>query len=123
MSTTATAIAVGASAQSSIAMQQAREAKCVGVVDRFDSHTATTVEMREYASCVNTLHPAELSPGAESVFKVVFVIALLGMAVGMWRERGDVLGMICMGVLGFFLAPLGAIFVMGIIIGVRWLFS
>lgn len=108
-------------AAASASARRAREAECGVVLRQFDSHTATTGEMREYAACVQTLYPDPPSPEITTALKFLFVVAIIGMAVGAVKGW-DIEEKIMLSVLGFLLAPLGTLFVAGVGYGIYWLF-
>jgi hypothetical protein len=124
---TSAAMAGVASAQAaaaSAAAHAARVAQCKATIPNFDAQRATVSEMKEYAGCVETLYPTEIGADATVALKVLFVVALAGMAVGAWRERWYGFGDAAMGgVLGFMLAPLALASIAGLALGIRWLFS
>lgn len=124
-------IAAGAAASSAAsaaaAARAAHEAQCRVSMPRFDPGVATIEEKREYAGCVDLFYPQPL--GAESViaFKVLFVLALVGGAIGAWRfglpSWADWTDYLMGFVVGFLLLPLGVAAFVGIAIGVVWLFT
>lgn len=127
---TSAAMAGVASAQAaaaSAAAHAARVAQCKTVLPNFNAQGATVSEMREYAGCVETLHPTEIGADATVALKILFVAALAGATFAIWRERQDRytdLGMQALvGVLGFIAAPLVLVAVAGLAQGIRWLFS
>lgn len=84
--------------------------------------------MREYSDCVGELYPRELSADATVGLKVLFVIALAGMVGGAWwwRRYNQWSGWeaaIMMGVAWFLGAPLAVGFAVGVLLGIRWLFT
>lgn len=124
---TSAAIAGVAASQAAVAQAaayQARVAQCKATIPNFDAQRATVQEMKEYAGCVETLHPTEIGADATVALKVLFVVALAGMSVGAWRERGYGFGDAAMGGLfGFMLAPLALASIAGLALGIWWLFS
>ena len=102
----------------------AKVAQCKTLVPTFDAQRATVSEMKEYAGCVDTLYPSEISGDVVVVFKVLFAIALVGLAVGAWRGRDY--GFECAavgGVIGFIMAPVAVAFAGGVMLGAVWLFQ
>ena len=94
MGTTATTIAItsAANAQAAAANAAAQEAArkaCMAYVRGYEHDRATVSEMREYAGCIERLHPAPLEPGDLMVWKVVVAVLLVGMVVGIVREWQD----------------------------------
>ena len=124
---TSTAMAGVAASQAAVAQaaaHQARVERCKATIPNFDSQRATVSEMKEYAGCVETLYPTDIGADATVALKVLFVVALAGMAVGAWRERGYGFGYAVIGgMFGFILAPLGLASIAGLALGIRWLFS
>lgn len=124
---TSAAMAGVAASQAAIAQaaaHQARVAQCKAMIPNFDAQRATISEMKEYAGCVETLYPTEIGADATVALKVLFVVALAGMAVGAWRERRYGFGCAAMGgMFGFMLAPLALASTAGLALGIRWLFS
>lgn len=76
MSTAAIA-AASLSAQSAVAQRTA----CEAMLNSFDSKHTTLSAMQEYASCVNLLHPVEIS--ADSLF-ILKVLVTIGLASAMF---------------------------------------
>ena len=126
---TSAAMAGVASAQAaaaSAAAHAARVAQCKTVLPNFNAQGATVSEMKEYAECVEMLYPTEIGADATIALKVLFVVALAGAAFAIWRERQGYtdLGMqVAAGVIGFIFAPLALGVVVGLALGIRWLFS
>lgn len=83
-------IAAGAAAQSAAATAAARAAKvtaCTKYVQDYQHDRATVTEMREYAGCIDTLHPNPMPDGAAFAIKAAIVIVLACMVVG--AVKGD----------------------------------
>jgi hypothetical protein len=117
-------VASAQAAAASAAAHAARVAQCKTVLPNFNAQGATVSEMKEYAGCVETLYPTEIGADATVALKVLFVVALAGMAVGAWRDRGYGFGDSALGGLfGFILAPLALASIAGLALGIRWLFS
>ena len=94
MGTTATTIAITSAANAqaaaaNAAAQGAARKACMAYVRGYEHDRATVSEMREYAGCINRLHPAPLEPGDLMVWKVVVGVLLLGMVAGIVREWRD----------------------------------
>lgn len=94
MSTTATTIAITAAANAqaaaaNAAAQEAARNACMAYVRGYQHDRATVAEMREYAGCIDRLHPAPLEPGDMMVWKIVVFVLLVGMAAGAVREWRD----------------------------------
>jgi hypothetical protein len=88
----ATAIAVMASTQASIAQSQARDAECRVVLENFDTTTKPTLnEQREYAGCVYRMHGSgePLTQGDVVAIKVLIVIAIIGACIGIYKAGQD----------------------------------
>lgn len=80
-----TAIATIAMVQSSIALQQAEQAKteaCKGTVATFNAQGATVEQMKSYASCVQRLHPEPVTQEGIWVAKGAIVLVFLGIIAG-----------------------------------------
>lgn len=115
--------------QSIHAQSQAREAKtlaCKGVVDSFDSKTATVEQSQDYARCVNHLYPDQLSDGQTLILKVVIVFCLFCAAFGarhFWKEDYHWFS----ATLGFFIGICGGVaavlILAGVIISIGFLFT
>ena len=117
-------VAASQAAVAQAAANAARVAQCKTAIPNFDAQRATVSEMKEYAGCVETLYPTEIGADATVALKVLFVVALAGMAVGAWRERGyGFVASAMSGLLGFMLAPLALASIAGLALGIRWLFS
>jgi hypothetical protein len=88
----ATAIAVIASSQASIAQSQARDAECRVVLEIFDSSSKPTInEQREYAGCVYRIHGSgePLTSGEVMAWKAIIIIAIIGACIGIYKARQD----------------------------------
>lgn len=128
---TSAAMAGVASAQAaaaSAAAHAARVAQCKTVLPNFNAQGATVSEMHEYADCVGTLYPIEMGADVTIALKVVFIIALSGLIGGAahsrFTSRWDGWGEhAMMGVMWFFMAPVAAGFVAGVLYGIRWLLT
>ena len=78
--------------QNAINQAEAREAKtvaCKGVVNSFDSKTATIEQSKDYAQCINHLYPAQLKSGEALMLKVVIVFCFMCAIYGasaFWKE-------------------------------------
>lgn len=117
-------VAASQAAVAQAAAHQARVAQCKATIPNFDAQRATVSEMKAYAGCVETLYPTEIGADATVALKVLFVLAMAGMAAGAWRERRYGFGDAVMGGLfGFVAAPLALAAIAGLALGVRWLFS
>ena len=89
---TSIALASVASGQAAAAANLAARASCIASVRGYAHDSATVAEMREYAGCVNRLHPEPLGADAVLAWKIAILIVLLSPFVGvacLWpRERG-----------------------------------
>jgi hypothetical protein len=125
------AIASSANTTALIAAAQAREAKiiaCKTNIDSFDSKTATMAQMKQYADCVDTVYPSDVSPSGVIAFKVIFVIAIIGMLVGFYKAHkssyhNDFVDYAMFGFMGFIFLPVASLFVGGVGYGLFWLFT
>ena len=95
MSTTATTIAItsAANAQAMAANVEAQEAlrkACTIYVRGYEHDRATVSEMREYAGCIERLHPVPITEEALVLAKFAMVVILGAIAAGVvweYRER------------------------------------
>lgn len=121
-----TSAAMAGVASGQAAAHAARVAQCKTVLPNFNAQGATISEMKEYAGCVETLYPTEIGADATIALRVLFVVALAGAVFAIWRERQGYqdLGMqVLAGVMGFILAPMALAALVGLALGIRWLFS
>lgn len=125
-----TASAASTASQAAIAqsgaMAAARIAKCHVVLNNFDANHATVSEMRQYAFCVESIYPDEMSAGAVWLFKGLFVAALIGLVIGIYFSRqtyrcGDWTDHFSFGVFCFFFSPAVLLLIAGLLYGVWWL--
>lgn len=94
MGTTATTVAVTSAvnaqaAAANVAAQEAARKACMAYVRGYEHERATVTEMREYAGCIERLHPVPLEPGDMLTMKIAVAVFLVGMAVGVvceWRH-------------------------------------
>lgn len=128
--TASLAISSAALAQSSAALSRAKAAECRAFMPTYDPATATPDVMRFYADCVERLYPAAMEPSTVLFFKVMIVVALIGLALGLWKAYRDAYGwgdMLALGLgygaLGSAIGPaiMGAIALVGA--GVMWVLS
>ena len=135
MGTTATTIAItsAANAQAAAANAAAQEAArkaCMAYVRGFEHDRATVDEMREYAGCIDRIHPAPMTEEALGVAKVAVLVIFAAMVAGVvWERRertisngwfGAVLGGSLMGGL---VGGVGLLVVAGVWFGVRLLLA
>ena len=127
MSTTL-ALSAAANAQSAAALASAnaaRDTACQSLINSYQPKGASVSEMREYAACVQRLHPEPIPADATTVLKFAVVILLLSMPVGAWigyrsHLGGDVMSAV-MGAIGGLLASgLGMFTLVAVIAGVRF---
>jgi uncharacterized membrane protein required for colicin V production len=80
--------------------------------------------MRDYADCVDTLHPDPLSGGTLLLLKLAVAVVLAGAAIGYWIARNDYDWVD--RAMGFFAGAIVAAFVvvtvLGIVAGVAFVF-
>lgn len=119
----ATSSAVRSAAEAASA-HKAKVERCTLEIDQFDSRTATVEEMKSYADCVNTIYPDEMNEGTVIGLKILFVILLIGIAFGLFKDRNDdletkIAAALCFGI-GF---PILALCAAGIFYGIAWLFA
>jgi len=124
---TSVAIAAAANAQAAAAAAVAAEARktaCKSLLKSYTPQGATVAEMRNYASCVETVYPEPIPAGGVIVLKVVIVLIMLATVAGtVYGAREDgVEGAFMYGlcgllvsVLGFALLWLGAVGVMFVV--------
>lgn len=107
--------AAGYSAAAAGAAPRAHVSECKAVIAMFDSKTATTSEMQEYAGCVDFLMPKddEIIPQGDAI--AVLLSIIIGAVVGWWTGRRDM--PIMLAVLGAICGPL-VLLVLG---GIVWL--
>ncbi len=85
-----TAIALSANstaiAANAIAQEASRKA-CLGYVRGYNHDVATVEEMREYAGCIEKLHPAALEEGSLLVVKIMILIVFATTIGGVFYEK------------------------------------
>lgn len=117
MSTTAVtvALAASASANASSAATAAHRAECALTISNFDSKAATLGQMKEYASCVNYLHPADLSSSTLLTLKVSIIVSfmLAFLVVFIHRKNLDWLERVFGFFAVWFLAFIGLVLIIG----------
>jgi len=126
-----TGVAISAAAIAANAAHQAKVSECKVVISNFNNHinNGVTVEsMQQYAHCVNVVYPQPMCGGMVIIFKVVFIIALLGLIGGGLYEKfrgcySDIFDCVMNAILWFFLLPCVIGFIGGVIYGVYWLFT
>jgi hypothetical protein len=120
-------VAASQAAAASAAAHRAEVARCKVVIDTFDNSTANVTEMRDYASCVRTVYPQPMNTTEVTAAKVLFVLALIGAGIGLykslhesWHDTSD---HVLFFLFGFFGLPIASAFVGGVCMGIVWLFS
>lgn len=61
---------------------KAHDEACKVTIQTYEAHTATVEQMRDYASCVNRLHPSEMTGGEVIALKIIIVLVLTGAVIG-----------------------------------------
>lgn len=120
---TATTIAMASSVQSSIVINMAIQAEkkaCGEAIKKYDAKTANVVEMKKYASCVEMLYPSEMRGQDILMFKVILVVAFIGMIVGACKGL-DAEEMVIRGIAGFFVFPIIIGLVAALVFSALWL--
>ena len=117
-------ISAGAAANANAANIRAREAEeasCKMMVKGYEHNTATIAEQKEYAHCINLLHPKALDPSTILILKIFFIIGLIG-AVLIYIEQGykDFIERVCISLLGFIVAPSIMACIGGLFYGIYW---
>lgn len=119
-----------AASQAAVAATEASRAhveRCKATMPNFDAKKASVSEMRDYSECVKTVYPAEMSGVDIMAAKVLFVIALVGMVVGVVRSKRDSwcgwVDHVMYGIIGFVFVPLVAVSVAGLLYGIYWLLT
>ena len=90
---------------------QAKVSACKIILQNFDSKQTTVSEMKEYASCVNTIHPSEFSPETVIVLQVIFIVSVLGMIAGgvtAFKDGGGFIEIFLCSLASFLMAALVA---------------
>lgn len=131
MGTTAI-LATSASIQSSIAIQQASEAKdqsCKVMIKSFDSKSATVQEMQSYSECVGRIYPEEVVLSGLDILliKISIVVVLVGASIFAWKQNKGthtgvvdwILGFVFGGLLSLVLLALFA----GLVFIIHFLFA
>lgn len=88
MSTTAIAaasVAIAASAANQANNAQ-RTVECNRIVDRFEPQYATVQEQKQYADCIDFLHPDPVFTESVWFIKAVIICGLIGLVVGLVRS-------------------------------------
>lgn len=121
-------IAASANANAAAANAAAARAKriaCMKYAPGYEHDTATVTEMRQYAECVEILHPEPMTGGEVVWVKAAIVVGLVGAVAVAWRwgrEEG-----FFTGVAGFLLGGIGSAFAVGavwlLIAAVRYLLT
>ena len=85
-----TAIALSANSTAITANTVAQEASrkaCLAFVRGYNHDVATVEEMREYAGCIEKLHPAALEEGSLLVVKIMILIVFAAVIGGVFYEK------------------------------------
>lgn len=111
------ALAASANANAAAANAAAARAKriaCMKYAPGYEHDTATVTEMRQYAECVEILHPKPMTGGEVVWVKAAIVAGLIGAAAmaWIWGRAEGVLG----GVMGFLFGGIGGAFAVGVVL-------
>ena len=87
--TTTAIIASSAASSAATSSHLARVNRCEGIVDRFDSLTATTEQQVQYADCVHFLHPSVDSAPIELKIFIVCLFAAVLAGAGIGAAKSD----------------------------------
>lgn len=110
--------AIVANTAAIIAINEAHKAECYATIQAFDSRVATVEQQQGYASCIDFVHPREVTHSEAVVLKIVIALVLLSIPFGAWRgysKSGDWEGTLMMGLLW----PMGvasAVFILFLVI-------
>ena len=126
MSTTAATIAINSAANA--AAQEAARKACMAYVRGYEHDRATVAEMREYADCIDRLHPAPLEPGGLMAWKIVVAVLLIGMVAGIvreWRDSfsGPIEATLMGAIMGLCVSGAGVLMVAGVWLGAKLLLA
>ena len=112
-----------------ISNAQAARKACTAYVRGYEHDRATLTEMREYAGCIDRLHPKPIENGDLMAWKVVIAVLLVGMAVGVvreWRNRfssGPLEAVLMGSLIGLMVSGVAMLLVAGVWFGVRLLLA
>lgn len=112
-----------------ISNAQAARKACTAYVRGYEHDRATLTEMREYAGCIDRLHPKPIENGDLMAWKVVIAVLLVGMAVGVvreWRNRfssGPLEAVLMGSLIGLMVSGVAMLLVAGVWLGVRLLLA
>ena len=134
---TATTLSIIAMTNSNIAMTNSnialaqnaaiRKDQCKLMLEKYEAQVLTVEQKQTYAECIQVIYPQEVSPELIIVFKCLFVISLIGGAIGYWRACRDSYGGVSeygmYTFIGMLITPLLASIIGGVVMGVKWLFS
>lgn len=124
---TASIAASNASIAASNAERNLQISKCPTVIKQYDSNHATVHEMQEYADCVNQIYPNEITTGEIIFLKVLFVSAIFGAIVMIWKEKQKydrtISDYFIAGMLGLAIAPAIILTITYCLYGLLWLFN
>jgi len=119
-----TALAAASLAIATEAQSAANEAKCATLVSGYAHNTATVGQRKEYADCIDIMHPSPLTGGEVLFLKLVILCAMIGAAIGLWPSQGkDPAEYVLFGLLGVILGALVPPTCYGIITAIKFLFT
>lgn len=114
----------------SAANAQAARKACMAYVRGYEHDRATVSEMREYAGCIDRLHPAPMTEEALGVAKLAVLVIFAAMVAGVvWERRKRMLsngwfGAVFGGsVVGGLFGAVALLVVAGVWFGVRLLLA
>ena len=113
-------------AAANAAAQEAARTACMTYVRGYQSDRATVAEMREYANCVDLLHPEPMAVGDLLVWKAIVVVLLAGMVAGAVNELrrpafGPIESALMGGFMGLCASVGGLLAIAGVWFGVKLL--
>ena len=109
-------VAIAASANANAAAANAAAARarriaCMKYVPGYEHDKATASEMRQYAECVEILHPEPMTGGEVAWIKAAIVAGLIGALAGAIKgAKDDGFGL---GAIGFILGGFAGAFLVG----------
>lgn len=118
-----TSAAVTATNANSVALRVKKD-NCSYMMKGFKHEFSTIKEQRDYAECVDLLHPKELEPTEIIFLKLLFILGLIGAGCTFYNQKfyhgEDLIGATLLGLLGgaATVATLAATY--GILWGVYW---
>jgi hypothetical protein len=115
------AAAAGSAAAAHSKVRKLEKENCKIIVKGYEHNTTTIAEQKNYAHCINLLHSKSLDPSDVLVFKVLFIIGVIGTVITYIKyDEDDFVLKMGMMFVSFIVSPIAAVCIAGFLYGIYW---